>query len=165
MSQQTSTWATQAAVRPERFVPPLPAGIPITAGQAKARKSERRLTVGLVVLVLFLGLGALVWVGEWFSNYDPQRIDAVVRPAMFAHATFGTRLTATLWEGPRILSIGSSYVEEGVDPPTTCVSAYIYDPRTGAMDHALYGGQYIDCIPGLAYEIPYPTAPPVQSHR
>jgi len=165
MSAQTVARGSQGSVAAKRYVPALPQGVPIAPGQAKAHKAETRLIVGVIAVVLLVGLGALVWVFDWYSDYDAQRIDAVVRPAMFAHATFGTRLTATLWEGPRILSIGSSYVEEGVDPPTTCVSAYIYDPRTGAMDHALYGGQYIDCIPGLAYEIPYPMAAPPPKSR
>jgi hypothetical protein len=119
----------------------------------------------MVILAVVFGLYGLGWLYTWCSNYDEERIDAVVRPAMFAHATFGTRLTATLWNGPRILLIGSSYVQGGVTPPTTCVGVYLYDPKTGAQDRSEFGGEYMDCIPGLAYEIPYPMARPVGSRK
>ena len=140
-------------VTPARFIPALPPGIPILPGHvavpAAKRRSRRMLLLGIV------GTAALIWVYEWYSSYDGKRIDASVTPAMYAHVKYGTRFPVTLWSGPRVLSIGSSFLEPGVSPPTTCVSVYVYDPKTGAIDPS-YRNQYFDCISGLSYVIPYP---------
>ena len=140
---------------PQRMVPPLPAGIPIMPGQATAPRASRLRR--RIVLLGIAGAAALIWLFQWYSSYDGKRIEAVVTPAMFAHAKFGTRLPVTLMGGPRILSIGSAYVEPGVFPPVTCVGVYVYDPKTGAIDPS-YRNQYFDCIKGLAYRIAYPIA-------
>jgi hypothetical protein len=141
-------------VGPQRIVPPLPAGIPILPGQITAPRASRKRR--WIALTGIAGAAALIWLLQWYSSYDGKRIEAVVTPAMFAHAKFGTRIPVTLMGGPRILSIGSSYVEPGV-PPVTCVGVYVYDPKTGAIDPG-YRNQYFDCIKGLAYRIAYPIA-------
>jgi hypothetical protein len=163
MTEQTSTWPTQAAPKPPRFVPPLPQGVPIVPGLAKIRKRSRKWIVVMVIIAVVLGIYGVEWVLTWYSNIDGRRIEAIVTPAMFAHAPFGTRLPVTLRDGPRILSIGTSYIEPGVIPQTTCVEVYIYYPN-GALDRSESDGPYFDCIPGLAYEI-MPPMIPTRSHR
>ena len=141
-------------IGPTRMVPPLPAGLPILPGRVAAPRASRLRT--RIVLFGIVGAAVLIWLWQWYSSYDGKRIEAVVTPAMFAHVKFGTRLPVTLMGGPRILSISSSYVEQGVFPPVTCVGVYVYDLKTGAMDPK-YKNQYFDCIKGLAYRIPYPS--------
>jgi hypothetical protein len=154
MSQHgTLALPPEGRVDPERFVPALPPGLSILPGQVTASRSKGRLR--RIVLPGLAGLAVLIWLFQWYSGYDGKRIDAVVTPLMYQHVKFGTRLPVTLWSGPRILSIGSSFLEPGVDPPTTCVSVYVYDPQTGAIDPS-YRNQYFDCISGLSYVIPYP---------
>jgi hypothetical protein len=143
-------------VGPLRIVPPLPAGISILPGQVNAATGSRRSRKPIVLLTI-AAIAILIWVFRWYSAIDGKRIDAVVTPAMFAHVKFGTRLPVTLMSGPRILSIGSSFVEPGVSPPTTCVGVYVWDPKTGAQDPS-FRGQHFDCIEGFSYVIPYPIA-------
>jgi hypothetical protein len=109
------------------------------------------------MLLAIAAIAVLIWVFRWYSAIDGKRIDALVTPAMYAHVKFGTRLPVTLTSGPRILSIGSSFIEPGVSPPTTCVGVYVYDPKTGLMDPS-FRGQHFDCIEGFSYVIPYPIA-------
>jgi hypothetical protein len=144
-------------VGPLRTIPPLPAGIPILPGQVKAAAGSRRSRKPIVLLAI-AAIAILIWGLRWYSAIDGKRIDAVVTPAMYAHVKFGTRLPVTLMSGPRILSIGSSFIEPGVSPPTTCVSVYVWDPKTGAQDPRYFGGQHFDCIAGFSYVIPYPIA-------
>jgi hypothetical protein len=143
------------AVRPPFVVPPLPAGIPILPGYDTVPRLKRLLR--RIVLALIAVGAAWVWFLHYYGAYDGKRIDAIVTPAMFAHVKYGTRFKVTLWDGPRILSISSSFLEPGVSPPTTCVSVYVYDPKTGAMDPR-YRNSYFDCIEGLVYVIHYPSA-------
>ena len=138
-----------------RVIPPLPPGIPILPGQAASGSRRSRKPI---VLLAIAAIAVLIWGLRWYSAIDGKRIDAVVAPAMYAHVKFGTRLPVTLMSGPRILSIGSSYIEPGVSPPTTCVSVYVWDPKTGAQDPRYRGGQHFDCIEGFSYVIPYPIA-------
>lgn len=137
-----------------RVIPPLPPGIPILPGQAASGSRRSRKPI---VLLAIAAIAVLIWFFRWYSAIDGKRIDAVVTPAMYAHPTFGTRLPVTLMSGPRILSIGSSFVEPGVAPPTTCVRVYVWDPKTGAQDPKFRSGYY-DCISGFSYVIPYPIA-------
>ncbi len=122
-------------VRPARFIPPLPAGIPILPGQIKAAKAARRLPVGLIVFLVVVTLGALIWLDTWYSDYDSKRIDPVVTRAVLAHVPKGTRLPVTLWSGPRILQIESAYPDrEPRQAPDTIVVSDVIDPKTGAKD-------------------------------
>jgi hypothetical protein len=140
----------------QRVIPPLPAGIPILPGQARAGGARSRLRRPTLLLVI-AGIVALFWFFQWYSSYDGKRINAIVTPAMYAHVKYGTRFEATLWGGPRILQISSAYVQEGVVPPTTCVAVVVLDPKKGARDPS-YKNNYFDCISGLSYTIPYPSA-------
>jgi hypothetical protein len=146
--------APEGRVNPQRFVPPLPSGISILPGQVAAPKAKSRFR--RIILPGIVVIAALIWFFEWYSGIDGKRIDAVVTPAMYAHVKFGTRLPVMLLSGPRSLSIGSSFVEPGVSPPTTCVGVYVYDPKTGVMDPS-YRNQHFDCIAGFSYVIPYPS--------
>jgi len=139
----------------QRIIPPLPPGIPILPGQAGAASRRSRKPI---VLLAIAAIAILIWGLRWYSAIDGKRIDAIVTPAMYAHVKFGTRLPVTLMSGPRILSIGGSYLEPGVSPPSTCVSVYVWDPKTGAQDPRYFGGQHFDCIAGFSYVIPYPIA-------
>ena len=143
---------------PQRIVPPLPAGIPIMPGQATTSRAARRFPVGLIILLVFAGLGGLAWFNVWYSDYDTQRIDPAVKRAILAHATKGTRIPVTLWSGPRILQIDFATVQVpprvGLDqgPPTTCVSYSVLDPKTGAQDNSSRYA-HVSCIEGIAYRI------------
>ena len=155
-----------------RFIPPLPAGIPILPGQADASKTRaRRLPVGLVLVLVLAVLIAVSRLFVWYSEYDGKRIDPAVRQAIFAHATKGTRIPVTLWSGPRILQIehamvqfaptvvGSGSFAHG--PPTTCVGVSVLDPSTGAKDPKYQFGN-LTCIEGIAYPISETPALPAR---
>jgi hypothetical protein len=140
-------------VKPRFVVPPIPTGVPILPGYDRVPRFKR--LVRRIVLALFALAASGFWFLHYYGAYDGKRIDAIVTPAMYAHVKYGTRFKVTLWDGPRILSISSSFLEPGVSPPTTCVSVYVYDPKTGRMDPR-YLNPYFDCIEGLVYVIPYP---------
>ena len=59
-------------VRPARFIPPLPADIPIMPGQIRAAKAARRLPVGLIVFLVLVVLGVLLRWSVSYSDYDKQ---------------------------------------------------------------------------------------------
>jgi len=138
-------------VRPARFIPPLPAGIPIMPGQIKAAKAARRLPVGLIVFLVVVTLGALIWLKTWYSDYDSKRIDPVVTRAVLAHVPKGARLPVTLWSGPRILEIVRADVTYQGLTPTTCVYVKVLDPKTGLQDPKAIGN--LTCIEGLKYPL------------
>lgn len=122
-------------VRPARFIPPLPADIPIMPGQIKAAKPARRLPVGLMVFLVVVVLAVLLRLSVWFSDYDSRRIDPAVKRAVLAHVPKGTRLPVTLWSGPRILQIESAFPERQPGrAPNTIVVSDVIDPKTGAKD-------------------------------
>jgi hypothetical protein len=134
----------------QRFIPPLPAGIPILPGQVI--KAKRRVPVGLIVLLVIAALAGLIWFYVWYGDYDTNRIDPLVTRAMVAHVPKGTRLPITLRGGPRILQIGRADVTYKGITPTTCVYVTVLDPKTGAVDTK---SQYVGltCIEGLRYPI------------
>jgi hypothetical protein len=122
-------------VGPLRIVPPLPAGISILPGQVTAAKAKRRLPVGLIVVLVIAGLGGLEWFNIYYSGYDSQRIDPVVRQAVLAHVPKGTRIPVTLWSGPRLIEIATAFPErQPGQAPDTIVLSYVIDPKTGAKD-------------------------------
>src|SRR5271156_849895 len=151
----------QLVGRPQRFVPPLPAGIPILPGQVAARRLPR----SLVILLVFVGLVALHRFNSWRSGSgdgqnDVQRINAVVTQAMLARVSKRTHLPVTLWSGPRMLQIEYAIVQYPATPigglpggaPTTCAMVTVLDPKTGAKDpNYPYGN--MTCIEGLSYRI------------
>jgi hypothetical protein len=131
-----------------RFIPPLPAEITILPGPKKPRRVGRKLVLVVIGVIGFVRLF------NWYSGYDGRQIEAVVTPAMFAHAKFGTSLPVMLRDGPRIIKIGPAFVRSG-NPPSTCVMVYVYGPIPGVLDPRFHG-IYDYCIGGLAYEIRYP---------
>jgi hypothetical protein len=147
----------QIVARPQRFVPPLPAGIPILPGQVAARRLPR----GRIILLVLAGLVALIWFNSWRSgSNDDQRINAVVTQAMLARVSKRTRLPVTLRSGPRMLQIEYAIVQYPATPiggmpggaPTTCAMVTVLDPKTGAKDpNYPYGN--MTCIEGLSYRI------------
>ena len=147
----------QIVARPQRFVPPLPAGIPILPGQVAARRLPR----GRIILLVLVGLVALIWFNSWRSgSNDDQRINAVVTQAMLARVSKRTRLPVTLRSGPRMLQIEYAIVQYPATPiggmpggaPTTCAMVTVLDPKTGAKDpNYPYGN--MTCIEGLSYRI------------
>jgi hypothetical protein len=139
--------------RAPRDIPPLPAGIPILPGQARAGAGRRRFPAWLIVLLVIAALGALEWFNIWYSDYDKERIDPVVTHALLAHVPKGTRLPVTLWSGPRILQIELAFPEyHPHEPPTTCVTLDVLDPNTGATDPKYPNGT-ARCIEGVAVTI------------
>ena len=135
----------------QRFVPPLPAGIPILPGEVRGAKA-RRVPVGLIILLVIAALVGLIWFWIWRGDYDKNRIDPLVTRAMVAHVPKGTHIPVTLWSGPRILEIGNANVTVQGIMPTTCVYVKVLDPKTGAEDTK---SQYVGatCIDGLRYPI------------
>ena len=81
--------APEGRVHPSRFVPPLPPGISILPEQVKPVRAKRRLPVGLIIVLVIVGLGALEWFSISSSDDDKNRIDPVVTQAMFAHVAEG----------------------------------------------------------------------------
>ena len=161
MSESAIPRRSGGPVEPPRFVPPLPAGIPILYGQARTRW---RLPRGLVILLV---LGALFLYrlhnrhsSSGDERTDYQRIDAVMTQAMLAHAPKGARIPVILASGPRFLQIEYAIVQYpqtriGGMPggsPTTCVMVTVLDPKTGAKDPNYESGN-LTCIEGLAYRI------------
>ncbi len=147
----------QIVARPQRFVPPLPAGIPILPGQVAARRLPR----GRIILLVLAGLVALIWFNSWRSgSNDDQRINAVVTQAMLARVSKRTRLPVTLRSGPRMLQIEYAIVQYPATPiggmpggaPTTCAMVTVLDPKTGAKDPDYPYGN-MTCIEGLSYRI------------
>jgi hypothetical protein len=133
-------------------VRPLPAGIPILPGKVKAAGAERRLPVGLIILLVIAGLAALEWFSISSSDDDKNRINPVVTRAMVAHAVKGTRLPVTLKGGPRILQIGNANVTYQGQTPTTCVQIKVLNAKTGAEDPKV-NYPNLTCIEGLKYPI------------
>jgi hypothetical protein len=138
-------------VRPARFIPPLPAGIPILPGQLAKAKSARRLPVGLMVFLVVLVFALLLrwWVS--YSDYDKNQIDHVMTRAMIAHVPKGTLLPVTLRGGARVLQIVRADVKYQGQIPTTCVYVKVLDPKTGAQDPKAIGE--LTCIEGLKYPL------------
>jgi hypothetical protein len=115
------------------MVPALPAGIPILPGRAP--KAARRLPVGLIIVLVIVGLGALEWFNIYYSDYDSKRIDPVVTRAVLARVPKGTRLPVMLWSGQRILQIESAFPNrQPGQAPNTIVVCDVIDPKTGAKD-------------------------------
>jgi len=140
-----------SAIAPQRFVPPLPAGISILPG--RPARAARRLPLGLIILLLLAGLGALEWFNVWYSDYDSKRIDPVVTRAVLAHAPKGTRLPVTLWSGQRILELKFAFPSnQRGQAPNTCVTVDVLDPTTGAKDPKYPAGDSM-CIEGVAITI------------
>jgi len=144
--------APEGRVHPSRFVPPLPAGISILPVQVKPVRAKRRLPLGLIIVLVIVGLGALEWFRISSSDDDKNRIDPVVTQAMFAHVAKGTRLPVTLRSGPRLLQIGRSDVTYEGQSPTTCVQVTVLDAKTGAEDRKT-NYPSLTCIEGLKYAI------------
>jgi hypothetical protein len=140
------------------MVPPLPAGIPILPGQVASGKRARRVPAGLIVVLVLVGLGTLVWFKDWYAAYDGKRIEPVMRQAMLAHATKGSRIPVKLWSGDRLLQIDFATVDYvpriglALGYPTTCVSFHVLDPATGVQDPKYQGGS-VTCIQGIANRI------------
>ena len=112
----------------------------------------------LAVLLVFAGLYGRELFNARRVEYDNKRIVPVVKQALLTHATKGARFPLTLWSGPRILRIDFATVQvpprRGLDqdPPETCVSYTLFDPKTGAEDNSsLYA--HVSCIYGIAYRI------------
>jgi hypothetical protein len=138
---------------PQRVVPPLPAGIPIMPGQATAGRAGRRFPVVLIVLLVFAGLGALAWFNVWYSDYDNNRIDPVLKRALLARVPKGTRLPVTLWSGPRLIQIELAFPNDSSDGiRSTCATLNVLDPKTGAKDPKYPTGTG-RCIDGVAVTI------------
>ena len=148
-------------VAPERFIPPLPDGIPIVPVKAKAPKAKRRLPIRRIVFLLLLaGIGGLIWFRSWYvPHYDEQRMDPVVQQALVERAPKGTRLAVTLWSGPRILELESTrvYYPNKVQLArggrvVTCGLVKVIDSATELGDPKYRGG-YWACAGGFAYAI------------
>ena len=137
-------------VRPARFIPPLPADIPIMPGQVA--KAKRPLPIFRILLLVFVTLAVLLRLSVWYSDHDKNQIDPVVTRAMIAHVPKGTLLPVTLRGGARILQIVSADVTYHGLTPTTCVFVRVLDPKTRAEDTKV---NYPDltCIEGLKYPI------------
>lgn len=139
-------------VRPARFIPELPADIPIMPGQVQAAGPARRLPVGLILVLAIVTLGALEWFHIRYSDYDKNQIDPVVTRAMVSHVPKGTRLPVMLRGGPRILQIGNADVQYQGQIPTTCVQVKVFYPSTEAEDVKV-DYPNLTCIEGLRYPI------------
>jgi len=94
----------------QRFVPPLPADIPILPGQVRGARAGRRVPVGLIILLVIAALVGLAWFSVWRGDYDKNLINPLVTRAMVAHVPKGTRIPVTLWSGPRLLEIENADV-------------------------------------------------------
>ena len=138
-------------VRPARFIPPLPADIPIMPGQITAAKPARRLPVGLMLFFAVVVLGVLLRMWVSYSDYDKNQIDSVMTRAMVAHVPKATLLPVTLRGGARVLQIVRADVKYQGLTPTTCVYVKVLDPKTGAQDPKAIGE--LTCIEGLKYPI------------
>lgn len=160
MSEQTSLAPAPAGrVHAARFVPPLPPGIPILPGQAKAVRAGSRLPLGLVILLALIGIA---WFSISHSNHqaaklnksiavaddDDRLILAAVTPAMMARAPRWTRIPVTLSVGKRILQIEFTVVHHERKPLETCVWLGVLDPNSGARVD-----QRMPCVSGLDYLI------------
>lgn len=117
----------------QRFVPELPAGIPILPGRIP--KAARRWPMGRIIVLGVVGLGALEWFNIYYSDYDSKRIDPVVTRAVLAHSAKGTQIPVMLWSGQRILQIESAFPNrQPGQAPNTIVVCDVIDPKTGAKD-------------------------------
>lgn len=148
----------------QRFVPDLPAGIPILPEQApggsKRTKPLPAAVLAFLVFLLILVLMALLRLSIWYSDTqkaaerkrdadDNKVVFQAVTKAMLAHPQRGTRIAVMLSGGPGIVEVESAFVQRPVrKPPTTCVSVSVINPLTGARH-----SPPLTCIPGLAYEI------------
>jgi hypothetical protein len=132
-------------------------------GQTTAAGPKRRFPLVLIwlMVVLVFSLPSAYSVFIAFRNdYDTQRITPVVRRAILAHAIKGDRFPVTLRNGPRILRIDFGKVQPGArrigsagpDPPTTCVSYTLLDPKTGVEDNSSRYA-HVSCFEGIAYRI------------
>jgi len=120
-------------IGPQRFVPELPAGIPILPGRIP--KAARRWPMGRIIVLGVVGLGALEWFNIYYSDYDSKRIDPVVTRAVLAHSAKGTQIPVMLWSGQRILQIESAFPNrQPGQAPNTIVVCDVIDPKTGAKD-------------------------------
>jgi hypothetical protein len=150
------------ASNPRRFVPPLPANIPILPDQVRRAKRSPRFR-----LIIFLAVGALL-LFRFHSCYsqhvdvqnDIQQINAVMTQAMLTHPAKGARFPVTLSSGERILQINFAWVQYPYTPigalpsghPKTCVMVNVLDPKTGTKDPNYESGN-MTCIEGLVYRI------------
>ena len=139
-------------VRPARFIPPLPADIPIMPGQRlRVGGAARRLPFGVILFLVVVVLGVLLWMAVSYSDHDKNQMDSVMTRAMIAHVPKGTLLPVTLRDGARILQIVRADVTYKGLTPTTCVWVTVLDPKTGTQDPKAIGN--LTCIEGLKYPI------------
>jgi hypothetical protein len=143
-------------VRTQRFVPPLPAGIPILPGQEGAGLTTK-LPGGVIVLAIVVLVALLVvsvnLAHRWLprdSGEDAMTIENVMDSAMYEHPGKGARIPITLSNGPRILEIDSAVVRYFPPPqvPQTCISLTVLDPSTGAKDPNYPDGN-LTCLVGV----------------
>jgi hypothetical protein len=145
-----------------RFIPPLPAGIPILPGQVTAPRAARRRPVGLIFLLVLAGLAGFIWFGIRFLDTQNanrfKRIDdenalvlQAITPAMMRRAPRLTIIPVTLSGGPRLLQISFTVVHRNPGkPPSTCVFLNVLDPKTRAFINEI---STTPCIAGLDYPI------------
>ena len=109
----------------------------------------------MIVLTVFLGLvglAGLAWRSSSRASDDKERIDAAMTQALQAHAPKGARIPVTLWSGPRILRLDVAGVWYNAgQPPDTCGTATVLDPKTGAIDSKYPFGAVTTCVHGFVY--------------